>query len=202
MNILICGAGAIGSNLTAILASDLKGQHKITVLDKDTVEERNIAPGTQLYTRDQIGTPKVDALQFNIYKWHQREIVVDHHELVNGDVLLNYDLIIDCFDNHISRELLQGAYNTGAHLNINPNNKTYELLHIGFSDNFTFSIEWADNYTTPSDITTGFDICEMQGAAAFVKSVSSVGALVAEEYILNNKKLEIVGGKFTHTLIQ
>ena len=44
--ILICGIGAIGSNLTSLLARDLKEDWTITVLDKDCVEERNIRAGT------------------------------------------------------------------------------------------------------------------------------------------------------------
>ena len=74
MNILICGVGAIGSNLTARLVNDLKGEHQITILDKDVVEERNITAGTQFYTRETLGFPKVDALQFLIEKQYQREI--------------------------------------------------------------------------------------------------------------------------------
>lgn len=194
MRILICGAGAIGSNLTARLVSDLKGEHEITVLDKDTIEERNVQAGTQFYTRDQIGLTKVEALQFNVYKNYEREITIIHDDVLktfHGRTINDlYDLIIDCFDNHEARDFLK------QHVSPKGN-----LLHTGFSDDFTFAIEWNENYKVPSDIE-GMDICEMPGAASFVNKVASMGALVAQEFIKEGKKLEIVGGKFTHSLIQ
>lgn len=194
MKILVCGIGALGSNLVRELVPDLKGEHLISVLDKDNVEERNITAGTQCYTRDQIGISKVEALQFNIYKWYEREIDTIRGE-VNADypvILDNYDLMVDCFDNFASRNRLQALHKL---FRIN-------LLHLGFSDNYTFTIEWAEKYKVPTDITTGFDICTLPGAAAFVSSVAALGSLVAEEFILNKKKLEITGGKFIHSLIK
>lgn len=199
MKILICGVGALGSNLVRELVPDLKGEHEITVLDKDKVEERNITAGTQFYTRDQIDIPKVEALQFNIYKWYEREIKIINHGIIsNSDadrIIMDSakdGLIIDCFDNYESRRDLQNRF---YHRHLNG-------LHLGFSDNYTFSIEWAENYKVPSDITSGFDICTMPGAAAFVSSVAALGSLVAEEFILNNKKLELIGGKFIHSIIK
>ena len=123
MKILICGVGAIGSNLTRSLVPDLKGEHEITILDMDTVEKRNIQAGTQFYTEDQIGLSKVEALQFNIYKWFNREIITDQYEVTEGDTFFGYDLIIDCFDNKKAREVMS--------------KQDRPVLHIGFSDAFT-----------------------------------------------------------------
>jgi molybdopterin/thiamine biosynthesis adenylyltransferase len=192
MKILICGAGALGSNLTRLLVPDLKGQHEITVLDMDDIEERNVTPGTQWYSVEQIGIPKVEALQYNVYRWFEREIEVKNQNLNFSKLrdLADFDFIIDCFDNYFARNLLQHA------------SQGIEVLHIGFSDQFTFEIEWAKNYQVPSDITSGFDICEMQGAASFVSSVASLGALVVQEYINKNEKISILGNKFTHTIVR
>ena len=195
MRILICGIGAIGSNLTARLVSDLKGC-EITVLDKDTVEERNISAGTQYYTREVLGEPKVEALQYLIDKNYEKQINIINQELTekNTDVFLAQftdALIIDCLDNYEGRKnIQQRAYH--RHLN---------CLHIGFSQDFTFAIEWSPKYTAPSDITSGFDICEMPGASAFVNKVASIGALVAEEFVSTGRKIEIIGNKFTHSII-
>ncbi len=188
MNILICGAGAIGSNLVRNLVPDLKGEHEITILDMDKVEERNVTPGTQFYSPDQIGLSKVEALQFNIYKWYEREI-----QIINENVkkvnLVNYDLIVDCFDNHEARNFLQEAWtDTLAH--------GCELLHVGFSDQFTFSVEWAEGYKVPTDITSGMDICEMPGAAAFVAHVGALASLVVEQFVNEGEFMDILGGKF------
>lgn len=202
-SILICGAGAIGSNLTANLVADLKGQCKITVLDKDTVEERNVTPGTQFYTPDQVGQPKVEALQFNVYKQFQREIEIINVNLSQTEMTWGqmesgqYDLIIDCFDNENARSLVQESWRQR-----NLYKKDFDVLHVGFSDQFTFAVEWADNYTVPTDITTGFDICEMPGARSFVASVAALGSLVAQKWVDDGEKMEIVGGKYTHSIIK
>jgi len=188
MNILICGVGAIGSNLIKNLVPDLKGEHEITVLDMDMVEERNTTAGTQFYSPDQIGLPKVEALQMNIYKWYEREIQIINRN-VKDSYILNYDLIVDCFDNNEARAYLQKMWNdTIAH--------GCGLIHVGFSDQFTFAIEWAHNYKVPSDITSGMDICEMEGAGAFVSHVASLASLVVEEFVNKEEKIEILGGKF------
>ncbi len=211
MKILVAGCGAIGSNLVKNLVPDLRGEHEITILDKDIVEERNVTPGTQWYSPDQIGLPKVEALQFNTYRWFQREIQIIDKEIawdnrsispkvLHPDLLIlqvfgagiGEGLVIDCFDNHEARLAIQDR----CRARHNP------CLHIGFSPNYTFAIEWNNNYNAPSDITSGFDICEMPGAAAFVASVASLGALVAEEFILKGEKVEILGGKFTHSKIK
>ena len=181
MKILICGVGAIGSNLAANLASDLKGEHEITILDMDKIEERNVQAGTQFYQKDQVGVNKVEALQYNIYKWFERDIIIDYHEIVEGDEF-KADLIIDCLDNQKARNILK--------------QQTTPVLHIGFSDQFTFAIEWNDNYKVPTDITSGFDICEMQGAASFVKMVAALGALTAQEFVKDESKIEFIGNRF------
>mgnify|MGYP001606684005 CR=1 FL=1 len=201
MNILICGAGAIGSNLAALLACDLKGEHEIIVLDKDNVEERNVQAGTQFYQKDQVGMSKVEALQYNIYKWYEREVKIINKEISHENLRIilesgktinvvdSYDLIIDCLDNYDARSLVQNHWEQ-LHKKLN-------ILHLGFSDQFTFAIEWAENYKVPTDITSGFDICEMEGAASFVKMVASLGSLVTQEFIKDGKKREFLGNKFS-----
>src|SRR3990172_2458045 len=81
MRILVCGVGALGSNLVASLVPYLKGQHEITILDKDFIEERNVQAGTQFYSPDQVAMAKVDALQYNCYKWFRREIATVRSEI-------------------------------------------------------------------------------------------------------------------------
>ena len=203
MKIVICGAGAIGSWLSTYLSVDTRGTHEITILDRDLVEERNIIAGTQNYFREQIGIPKVEALQFNIHKQFQREIKTVYQEIGYGKwpqeddsgEPLEPNITIDCLDNYISRKAIQGnwAYSSP----IFPKTKNpYELLHIGFSDQFTFAIEWAENYEAPEDNPKARDICELPGASSFVNMVAAIGSSVVQEYLTTGKKREFCGGKF------
>jgi len=191
MKVLIAGIGAIGSHVCSNLVADNHGDWDITVLDFDRVEERNTR-GTQLYTHDFIGQFKTEALQYLVYKQYEKKI-----DIFNGDihkflgVSTKQDLVIDCFDNYDARNTVQKNYKDFA-----------EVLHIGFSDQMTFAIEWAEHYNVPTDITSGIDICEMQGAASFVKYVACLGSLVVQEWVYNKKKRDFIGSKFTlHEII-
>lgn len=197
--ILICGAGAIGSNLATLLAADLHGKHEITVLDFDKVEERNVQAGTQFYQRDQIGMSKVVALQYNIYKWFERDCSIVEHKLERKDtsvfgLLSDSNLIIDCFDNSEARKLLQEHWE--FHKDLNRTGTPCDVLHIGFSDQFTFAIEWAENYTVPTDITSGFDVCEALGASSFTKTVAGLAGSTVCDYLETGKKHEFIGNRF------
>src|SRR5437868_6082421 len=103
--VLICGAGAIGSNLAVNLAR--MGFSSLTVIDKDRVEEHNI--GTQVYGVDDIGGRKAECLRNLIHREVGEEIVAVAQELTEKNaakLLRNYGLIIDAFDNSISRKLV------------------------------------------------------------------------------------------------
>lgn len=188
MKILICGVGALGSNLVRHLVPDLKAVHEISVLDVDLVEKRNVTPGTQWYTMDQVGIPKVEALEYNVYHAFEKEVTPIHANVIEWD-LDDYDLVIDCFDNWSARNVTHGQY-------VKP-----DVLHIGFSDQFTFEIEWDEWYQVPTNITTGMDICEMPGASAFIGTVASLGSLVVMNYLEKNDKMRVLGGKFQRTFV-
>src|ERR1700733_5265544 len=103
--VLICGAGAIGSNLAVNLVR--MGITKLTVIDKDRVEERNI--GTQVYGVDDIGAKKSECLRHLIFREVGEEIISVPQELTDrnvGKLLHGYDLVVDAFDNAISRKIL------------------------------------------------------------------------------------------------
>lgn len=200
MKILIAGVGAIGSNLASLLVPDLRGEHEITILDMDKVEARNVQAGTQFYMPDQIGLSKVEALQYNLYKTFNREVIIQNQELVRGVEpttlgLGYYHLIIDCFDNYQGRQILQDHYD--SHQVLNRAGNPCRLLHVGFSDQFTYAIEWGDNYKVPSDIMSGMDICEMEGAASFVKMVSALASLVVQDFVQRGEMKEYVGNRLT-----
>jgi len=192
--ILVLGAGAIGSNLCANLAIDLKDKAEITVLDFDKVEPRNWQAGTQFYRSEQRGKYKVEALTFNIYKWLGIGLNPFNIQISRNNIGLlgDFSLIIDAFDNFESRKLVYGYCKQG---------KT-DCLHVGFSPQMTFEIMWNENYTPPTDYAEDtFDVCEANGARSFVHLVSAMASLVVQEYIKNGEKKAFVGNRFNLTEI-
>ncbi len=193
--ILILGAGALGSNLAANLVADLRNEVDITVLDYDMVEQRNTQAGTQFYMPDQIGQFKVDALQYNVYKWYEKEISTWNLKLekdkfsagsfVWSDIVGKFDLVVDCLDNYEARRLIQDL------------KEEIEILHCGFSDKLTFEIGWAENYEVPDDNRHAKDICEMQGAGSFVKMVAALASRVALDFITEGRKRDFIGNRYS-----
>src|SRR3954468_7851125 len=62
--IVLCGGGALGSNLADNLAR--QGFSRLRVIDHDRVEEHNV--GTQLYGESEVGVWKVEALRNRLFR--------------------------------------------------------------------------------------------------------------------------------------
>lgn len=190
--IIILGCGALGSQTLSSLVPDLRGEVDITILDFDKIEDRNINAGTQFFMRDQVGLFKTEALQYNLYKWFNRRIGFVNEILTpeNSDRLLSgYDLVVDALDNYNARKVVQDWWVRSRS----------SCLHCGFSQNMTFEVCWAENYEVPSDITSGFDICELEGAASFIKMVGAVSASTIINFLKNGEKKDFLGNRFVVT---
>ena len=168
--LLICGAGAIGSNLALTLSK--QGFESITVLDKDRVEPHNI--GTQVYGPDNEGQLKTQALSQIVFEssgvvieQHARELKEPNSRYLNG-----HDLIVDAFDNSKSRRML---FECGR-----------EVLHCGFNGPYS-EIRWNSRYVVPSD--HGEDICEYPLARNLVTLTVSILAEVIIEFISTGNRI-------------
>jgi molybdopterin/thiamine biosynthesis adenylyltransferase len=187
-NILLLGAGALGSQTAACLVPDLRNEIELTVLDFDKVEQRNIEAGTQFYLEDQIGQYKANALQFNIYRWFNKRITACNYKL-EDDFLFDpeyFSLVIDTFDNYKSRKLAQDWVTKNS----------IDCVHAGFSERMTFQVCWDENYTVPDDIVSDFDVCTAEGAAGFIKLAAALTALTVVDFIKNGNKREFIGNRF------
>ena len=187
-SILVCGVGAIGSNLAAYLSSDVRDEYAITVLDRDVVEERNLQAGTQFYLRDQVKIPKVEALQYNIHKQYNRTIDIIHGVFMKSEnsMIQAFDLLVDAFDNLEARSAITVACRTHS----------VPCIHIGFGKQFTWSILWNSGYAPP-ETAVDWDICEISGASSFVHFVAAIGSSVIQEYLTTGKKREFCGNRFS-----
>jgi hypothetical protein len=202
MNFVICGCGAIGSNLLVQLAKQFPND-KFYGIDYDVVEARNIK--TQAYFREHVGSYKVVALRSILARFAEK---IDYHplqrkleltpkmtsirELLPGTKDDKIDsenyLIIDCFDNTASRKLLT---------------KLDNCLHIGFSPQYTAEIIWDKDYDVPGDVDpAAADICSMDDAVSFIHFVVNFAVLNISKYIKEGKQENfIVTGKTKITQI-
>ena len=98
VRVTVCGAGALGSNLTESLAR--QGFQNLRVIDHDRVEEHNV--GTQTYGLCDVGAFKVEVLRSHLFRIAEVEIDARRIELSERTVrkcLRESDLVIDAFDN-------------------------------------------------------------------------------------------------------
>ncbi|MDZ4835207.1 MAG: ThiF family adenylyltransferase [Candidatus Melainabacteria bacterium] len=172
--LIVCGAGALGSNLVAHLAR--QGFKNMTVIDRDRVEEQNI--GTQVYSVDDIGGLKAEILRNLIYREVGEDIEAIPKELTakNASKFLNgFDAVIDSFDNSISRRVITEHCKEA----------NIPCLHIGVNGDYG-ELRWNEKYIIPSD--AGDDICDYPLARNLIYLVTAVAGELLIRFILDGNK--------------
>ncbi|MDM9379686.1 ThiF family adenylyltransferase [Chlorogloeopsis sp. ULAP01] len=164
--ITICGAGALGANIAENLARS--GFDKLTVIDRDRIEERNLS--TQPYYRSDVGAFKVKILANNLYRAIGTKLDTKAKELTSANttqLLKDSHLIIDIFDNSVARQAVKDYANQFK----------IPCLHAGLSADYA-EVIWNQVYRVPSDVND--DICDYPLARNLV--ILTV-AVVCEEII-------------------
>lgn len=167
--ILLCGAGALGSNLADLLCR--QGVTKLKVVDMDRVETHNI--NTQLYGDGDVGALKVNALKNRLFRDTGVEIETFDKELkadtIKKIIKTAPDLIVDTFDNTVSRKLLTDASKSGK----------IPCIHGGMFADYG-EIVWNEEYTVPQQVAGAQDVCDYPLARNLVMFVVSI---LSEEII-------------------
>ena len=164
--ITICGAGALGANLTETLARC--GAKTLTVIDRDRIEEVNLS--TQPYELDEVGVMKASSLSRMLYRAVGSEVVALPKELnanSAGKLLKSAELVVDCFDNSKSRGIVTDYCRKNQ----------LDCLHVGMADGFA-EVIWNEHYRVPSDRQD--DICDYPLA----RNLVSLAVAVSSETVL------------------
>ncbi|HEY9853966.1 MAG TPA: ThiF family adenylyltransferase [Leptolyngbyaceae cyanobacterium] len=172
--VTICGAGALGANLTESLARS--GFGKLKVIDRDRVEERNLS--TQPYYRSDIGAFKTKMLANSLYRAIGVNIEAHPKELTpkNVEQLLNgTSLIIDTFDNSISRQIVKDYCQ----------NAKKPCLHVGLGGDYA-EVIWNEIYRVPSPIND--DVCDYPLARNLVTLAVAIACEVVITFIGTGKQ--------------
>ncbi|MBD2488151.1 ThiF family adenylyltransferase [Aulosira sp. FACHB-615] len=144
--VTICGAGALGANIAENLARS--GFDQLTVIDRDRIEERNLS--TQPYYRADVGAFKAKILANNLYRAVGTKVDAKTKELTSentSQLLKDSQLIVDVFDNSVSRQALKDY---ADQLQI-------PCIHAGLAADYA-EIIWNDVYRVPSDVND--DVCD------------------------------------------
>lgn len=144
--VTICGAGALGANIAENLAR--QGFAKLTVIDRDRIEERNLS--TQPYFRTDIGAFKAKILSNNLYRALGVAITTKTEELTAANaakLIAGSALAVDTFDNSIGRQVVKDACSSAR----------IPCLHAGLAGDYA-EVIWNEIYRVPSAMND--DVCD------------------------------------------
>lgn len=184
--IMMCGAGAIGSNLVDNLVR--QGFKNISVIDFDRVEDGN--RHTQIWSSREIGQLKVAALRNRMFEVLNTKITTISKKLdkTNLDLIEPSRLVIDGFDNVHSRRLITDYCKENK----------IDCLHIGLFKDYA-EIIWNETYRVPDDVKN-LDICEyplarniilLAVAVATEILITFLGTAVKNSFVITLKDLKI-----------
>lgn len=144
--ITICGAGALGANIAENLARS--GFDKLTVIDRDRIEERNLS--TQPYYRSDVGAFKAKILANNLYRAIGTKVDAKTKELTptnTTQLLKDSQLIVDVFDNSVARQAVKDYADQFS----------IPCIHAGLAADYA-EVIWNEFYRVPSNINN--DVCD------------------------------------------
>jgi molybdopterin-synthase adenylyltransferase len=170
--ILFCGVGALGSS-AAVLCRNLDTQ--LVFVDFDRVESKNLL--AQAYVKQSVGKNKAQALKLQLSNFFgvKTEALGVRLEADNVATLCkDADLLVDCFDNKASRELLS----THARATNTP------LVHAAISGDGTFGVvRWDERFTPDAEDEEGQATCEGGEHLPFIGLVSATLARAIQDFL-------------------
>lgn len=172
--VTICGAGALGGNLTENLVR--AGFGMIKVIDGDRIEERNLS--TQPYYRSDVGAFKAKILANNLYRAIGTKVEAQTKELTAtnaAQLLKDSQLIVDLFDNSTSRQILKDY----------ADQTRIPCLHAGLSTDYA-EVIWNQAYRVPSNVND--DVCDYPLARNLVMLTVAVACEAIVSFIATGKQ--------------
>lgn len=173
--LVVCGAGALGSQLVDNLARH--GAKNLLVIDGDRVEEHNI--GTQVFERGEIGAWKAESVAARVFRAMGSEIEGVSKLLTTQNIAKitrGADAVVDCFDNSASRQLLSDWCRE----------KDIACLHLGVNADYG-EAKWNENYLVPGDVE-GVGACDYPLARNLLLFIVAIGSETLLRYVWRGEK--------------
>jgi molybdopterin-synthase adenylyltransferase len=168
--ITVCGAGALGANITENLARS--GYGNLRVIDCDRIEEHNLS--TQPYYKTDIGGFKAKVLANSLYRAIGAKVQTETKRLTAdnvGNLLPGADLVIDAFDNSASRQVLKDYCQS----------QSVAGLHAGLAADYA-EVIWNADYRVPSDVKG--DVCDYPLARNLVMLAVAATCEVVTQFVV------------------
>lgn len=175
--IVFCGVGALGSH-AAVACRNLDAS--LVFVDFDRVEAKNLA--SQAFVKPSIGKNKADALKAqlsNFYGLKSEAFGVRLSEDNVETLLAKADLVVDCFDNAKSRQVLSRFARSA-------NRPT---VHAGLSGDGTFGlVRWEERFVADEEDHEGQATCETGEHLPVVLLVSAALARTIQDFVATGEQ--------------
>ncbi len=181
MRIVFCGVGALGST-AALFCRNLDAT--LCFVDFDRVESKNVL--AQAYVKQSIGRNKAEALKLQFQNFHGLKaeafgvrLVAENVEALCGAA----DLLVDCFDNKASRELLSSfARKAGK-----------PLVHAALSGDGTFGIvRWDERFAPDAEDQPGQATCEGGEHLPLIGVLGATLARAVQDFLKSGTRRDVM----------
>jgi len=177
MLIVFCGVGALGSTavtLTRNLDATLR------LVDFDRVESKNLA--SQAYVKQSVGKNKAQALKLqlaNFYGVSAEAFAVRLTEHNTQELLGGGGLLVDCFDNAASRNLVSAF----------ARQHQVPCVHAAIAADGTCGlVRWDDQFVADAEDEPGQATCEGGEHLPMIGLVASVLARTIQEFVRDGRR--------------
>ena len=175
--VTICGAGALGANLSETLAR--MGLRRLRVIDRDRIEAHNLS--TQPWTQQDVGASKARVLAGMLYRAAGARVEAVPAELTQANALRLLEgsaVVVDAFDNLQARRSVSEA---AAALSA-------PCLHIALGGTGDYGCGfWDGDYRMP-DSPAGVDGCDYPLTRPLALLVAAAAAEVVVEHLLDGSQ--------------
>lgn len=177
-HVTIAGVGALGSHVVQFTRNF---DAIIKIIDLDRVEQKNVK--SQFHARNSSGKSKTQSLSQLMQFLFNLKIESIPHKLTNDNanqLFKGSDLIIDCFDNYDSRNIIQQF----------AKKNNIACLHGCLAANGEYGrVVWTEKMVIDKETSTGAATCHDGDFLPFITTVSALISRSAQEYLENNVKV-------------
>ncbi len=177
-NIILCGCGALGSNIAMGIARE---RHNMALYDDDKIEDINVVTGTTIYSSEHVGQYKsrilarILARKFRMAVFPSITTVKKPLSILRPEA----DLVIDCFDNIEARgwTILSDV----------------PVVHVSIGEQGLGAIEWEDVFKLP---IKGYQrdenpVCTNELGRDLILFTSTVASIIINKYLSNGEKKSV-----------
>jgi molybdopterin-synthase adenylyltransferase len=177
VRIVFCGIGALGST-AAVLCRSLGAE--LRLVDFDRVESKNLA--AQVFVKQSLGKNKAEAMKLQLWNlWGVKadalgvRVAADNVQAICAGA----DLIVDCFDNQASRQVLSDHARAAGQ----------PLLHAAIAADGSFGlVRWDERFVPDAEDAPGQATCEGGEHLPFIGLVGATLARIIQDFARDGRR--------------